>query len=1080
MDSGPTVSEAPAHNPLQEALILSDGLLVTFYSYKGGVGRSFALANVAVALAKWGYRVLCVDWDLEAPGLGHYFKITESRPGLVDLVLEVTSEAQRGVPDQGAHREGEPGPATASEFDSKSPTQCSSDRPDAASEIESERWRRFVTKVNLGPGVALDLISAGLQDDGYISRIQMLDWEELYEQFGLAQSMENWRREWKVAYDYILIDSRTGVTDVGAICAAHLPDILVAMFAANDQSLDGCVRVVDLAIEARKSIPFERSALCVLPVPCRFDAREEYQKAQEWRSIFEARTERFHAPWAEPSVSAAELINRVTIPYVPYWSFGEGLPVVEEVSRSQDSICFSLETIAALIAQRLGNTGLLVKSSESYISAAARAGRRAGGYIYDIFVSNTPDLADHAGQLRQALSRMGYKILTADLGGVTGLVPNEDFDRVMDEAQHGVFLIGRENSPGVDTEIRRFASRLLDEGSNRTVLPVIFHAELSPSLPPVLRRSQIFFRPEDPIEALADLIAYEIKLVPGDAGAEQVTSPDVRLALLKLDDPNPHVRAAAVAILGRDGGLKEFDRLVDGLDNNDGSVQADILQALVAIAKRAYTMDSRTLARLVRLVESGNPHVRRAAMEVLALTADLKAVDSLVRLCSHREAQVRQRVAGILGRVGNGRAVVALITLLSDSEEGVRETALEALGHIGDPAATEWVCSCLYDKSARVSRAATRTMLRMNDPRSVQRLVELLEKRGPEAVDLVSGAIAEIGDSRQVEMMFARIDDPLITPLVIDVAVRLGGPLSLDFLLRSLQGGGAKVRVAAADALGDIVESRVVEGLLRSLGDTEPAVRAAAVQALGRLWTSSAGDDSHASLDDAEARLHAVQVLRAAESSIRERLNDESPVVRATSMEVLGKLGGKPAVDALLAGLQDSDERVKVAAVKALGLVRDPRAMGPLVGRLKDRSPDVRAVVVETLGRFGGPQVLDALLLRLGDDHPRVRAVVVAVLGELGEPYTVTRLISLMESKTIPVRKAAIEALGRIGDPKSAPRLVSRIAAEHDHTVNAAIAETLGVLGGAEAVQGLTELSTDENPLVRDAAERALDQIGRR
>ena len=49
------------------------GTVVTFYSFKGGVGRSFLLANVATILANWGYRVLCIDFDLEAPGLEHYF-----------------------------------------------------------------------------------------------------------------------------------------------------------------------------------------------------------------------------------------------------------------------------------------------------------------------------------------------------------------------------------------------------------------------------------------------------------------------------------------------------------------------------------------------------------------------------------------------------------------------------------------------------------------------------------------------------------------------------------------------------------------------------------------------------------------------------------------------------------------------------------------------------------------------------------------------------------------------------------------------------------------------------------------------
>jgi len=45
-----------------------NGQIITFYSYKGGTGRSMALANIAWILASNGKRVLIIDWDLEAPG----------------------------------------------------------------------------------------------------------------------------------------------------------------------------------------------------------------------------------------------------------------------------------------------------------------------------------------------------------------------------------------------------------------------------------------------------------------------------------------------------------------------------------------------------------------------------------------------------------------------------------------------------------------------------------------------------------------------------------------------------------------------------------------------------------------------------------------------------------------------------------------------------------------------------------------------------------------------------------------------------------------------------------------------------
>src|SRR5436189_50223 len=81
--------------------IKEPGKIITFYSYKGGTGRSMALANVAWILASQGKRVLIVDWDLEAPGQHRYFhpfiqdKNLTSSEGLIDLVMRFEDAAIR-------------------------------------------------------------------------------------------------------------------------------------------------------------------------------------------------------------------------------------------------------------------------------------------------------------------------------------------------------------------------------------------------------------------------------------------------------------------------------------------------------------------------------------------------------------------------------------------------------------------------------------------------------------------------------------------------------------------------------------------------------------------------------------------------------------------------------------------------------------------------------------------------------------------------------------------------------------------------------------------------------------------------
>ena len=61
---------------------------VTFYSYKGGVGRTMALMNVGLELAQLGRRVLLVDFDLEAPSLQTFNLPMPPKPslGIVDYI----------------------------------------------------------------------------------------------------------------------------------------------------------------------------------------------------------------------------------------------------------------------------------------------------------------------------------------------------------------------------------------------------------------------------------------------------------------------------------------------------------------------------------------------------------------------------------------------------------------------------------------------------------------------------------------------------------------------------------------------------------------------------------------------------------------------------------------------------------------------------------------------------------------------------------------------------------------------------------------------------------------------------------
>ena len=70
------------------------GQVVSFYSFKGGVGRSLLLANVAVSLAQRELKVMCVDFDLTSGGLHNFFGLSSKDLGntLLDLFDQLSPE----------------------------------------------------------------------------------------------------------------------------------------------------------------------------------------------------------------------------------------------------------------------------------------------------------------------------------------------------------------------------------------------------------------------------------------------------------------------------------------------------------------------------------------------------------------------------------------------------------------------------------------------------------------------------------------------------------------------------------------------------------------------------------------------------------------------------------------------------------------------------------------------------------------------------------------------------------------------------------------------------------------------------
>jgi MinD-like ATPase involved in chromosome partitioning or flagellar assembly len=208
----PAVTDTAADTSAKDQRAMT-GTVVTFYSLTRETDPADLTASAATALWSRGFRVLCVDWDADKPDLTAAVAGTSSRVphGLADLIQDVRMGTGLPVDD----------------------------------------YVFSTTK----PGLRL-LAANGRVDT---------DWQTLYEEYRLADFLEDRRAHWIEDFDYVLIKSPPGYGDDAAICCAQLADRLVVLH----RDIRGVVDVVAQFDVARDRMPYDRPQLRTLPVLAR-------------------------------------------------------------------------------------------------------------------------------------------------------------------------------------------------------------------------------------------------------------------------------------------------------------------------------------------------------------------------------------------------------------------------------------------------------------------------------------------------------------------------------------------------------------------------------------------------------------------------------------------------------------------------------------------------------------------------------------------------------------------------------------------------------------------------------------------
>ena len=217
--------------------------VITFYSYKGGMGRTTTLIAFAIYLASKGKRVAVVDCDLEAPGYLNFFDLSnqiELKEGKRNGLVEYLSDY--------AFVEGEDEYLDIAKY-VVIPTKNS----------QGGTGADYFRNIYIVPGGNLNepLKDTNGKDPGYLSRLEDLkdankDYLEGISRLNLSNTdsmvrglnslFSKLQQEYQV--DVILLDSRTGLNDIFGILALNMSDYVVGFFGFSDQNMPGLHQLI--------------------------------------------------------------------------------------------------------------------------------------------------------------------------------------------------------------------------------------------------------------------------------------------------------------------------------------------------------------------------------------------------------------------------------------------------------------------------------------------------------------------------------------------------------------------------------------------------------------------------------------------------------------------------------------------------------------------------------------------------------------------------------------------------------------------------------------------------------------------
>ncbi len=303
---------------------------------------------------------------------------------------------------------------------------------------------------------------------------------------------------------------------------------------------------------------------------------------------------------------------------------------------------------------------------------------------------------------------------------------------------------------------------------------------------------------------------------------------------------------------------------------------------------------------------------------------------------------------------------------------------------------------------------------------------------------------------------------------------------ALDCMINLLASDKEAIRIASANALGNIRTTKAIREMTDLLLDTQKPIgsRILITNALAKTHSREAveplislleSDNSDLQLAAHTALVEITKQSNGKAKSFWQEWWDRNKVkTREQWLEdIVDKL--EESFKNLKAENKQLKDEIVEKTIKTLKARKDEEDIRPLIDSIESEYQAVRIFAAGELASHKDPEVVKIFVDLMSDDDTEIRVLAVNVLGKIGGVTELKNLISALQDKEIRVRECAARALGKQGKKEAVFDLLSALSDPASSVVCAA-AEAIGELRVDEAVEPLINLFSSKDSKIKEAA----------